>query len=327
MRDYCPSRREQKKLKAKKIKARKIKTKRGRRSKKKSALINWQKIFFFVFSVFLLILFALLIFYLVRRQLIKRHQLDRNQHLLLTDNKQAIAWVVFAPIEQKIKVFDFSQLSKQSWVEEEPAVINANEELLFYSLIFNNFIDQVIDYPLPKLTEENQDQFAEFLLTELESRGAKDLAFYLANAQITWEWFGDDEADSVEGKQRLLENFLQKNTAVNYGKLFECPVAVVNSSQVSGLASAFAQLLEKDGFSVVRRDSGQDILEESFLLIDPNISACQNLAARFTQLVPNKMVTNDQELLKQYRSGAVIFMGEDLAQLRIRTFDFFHDGL
>ncbi|MFA6814171.1 MAG: LytR C-terminal domain-containing protein [Candidatus Pacebacteria bacterium] len=322
MRDYCPSRREQKKLKAKKVKARKV-----RRSKKKSSFFNWQKLSLFFISLFLLILLGLLLFYLVKNQLIKRHQLKRNQQLLIVDDKQAFAWVVFTPVEQKIKVFDFSRFSLQHWTKEElDKELSRDEQILFYSLIFNAFVDQVIDYPQQSLSEEKKAQFEDFLLNELKSRGAKNLVFYLEHGQVTWEWFSDYEVSSKEEKQRLLANFLERNTAASYGKLFECPVAVINSSEVSGMATAFAQLLEKDGFSVVRRDSGQDILAESSLLIDPNIVACQSLLDRFQQLMPSKAVNFDRELAQQYRAGAVIFLAEDLAQLRIRAFDFFHDG-
>lgn len=323
MRDYCPSRREQKKLKAKKVKARKV-----RRSKGKSAIINWQKLSLFFLSLFLLLLLGLLFFYLLKNQLAKRHQLSRNQHLLIVDSKLPVAWVVFAPLEEKIKVFDFSQLSVANWSREEfSREMSANEEILFYSLFFNAFIDQVIAYPQQNLSQEKQAQFKDFLITELRSREEQNLLFYLEQNQVTWEWFADTEAQTREGKEGLLSNFLAKNTEASYGKLFECPVAVINNSNVTGLASAFAQLLEKDGFSVVKRDSGQDILAESSLLIDPDSTACEALLSRFQQLMPTKVIKADHELVQQYRAGAVIFLAEDLAQLRIGTFDFLHDGL
>jgi hypothetical protein len=323
MRDYCPSRHEQKKLKAKKVKARKV-----RRSKKKSAIVNWQKLSLFFLSLFLLLLLGLLFFYLLKNQLAKRHQLVRNQHLLIVDSKLPVAWVVFAPAEEKIKVFDFSQLSVTNWSREEfSREMSANEEILFFSLFFNAFIDQVIAYPQQNLSQEKQAQFKDFLVTELRSREEQNLIFYIERSQVTWEWFDDAEAKTREGKENFLAKFLERNTEASYGKLFECPVAVINSSSVTGLASAFAQLLEKDGFSVVKRDSGQDILAESSLLIDPSIVACEALLNRFQQLMPAKAVNADHELAQQYRAGAVIFLAEDLAQLRIGTFDFLHDGL
>ncbi|HNV45248.1 MAG TPA: LytR C-terminal domain-containing protein [Candidatus Woesebacteria bacterium] len=323
MRDYCPSRREQKKLKAKKVKARKV-----RRSKKKSAVVNWQKLSLFFLSLFLLLLLGLLFYYLLKNQLAKRHQLSRNQHLLVVDSKLPVAWVVFAPLEQKIKVFDFSQLSVANWPREEFArEMDANEEILFYSLLFNTFIDQVIAYPQQNLSKENQAQFSDFLMTELRSREEQNLLFYLEQSQVSWEWFNDTEAKTREDKENLLSSFLARNTEASYGKLFECPVAVINSSSVTGLASAFAQLLEKDGFSVIKRDSGQDILAETSLLIDPEITACEALLNRFQQLMPVKVINADHELAQQYRAGAVIFLAEDLAKLRIGTFDFLHDSL
>lgn len=322
MRDYCPSRREQKKLKAKKVKARKV-----RRSKKKSTIVNWQKLSLFFLSLFLLLLLGLLFFYLLKNQFAKRHQLVRNQHLLIVDSKLPVAWVVFAPAEEKIKVFDFSQLSVENWNREEfTKEMSASEEILFFSLFFNAFIDQVITYPQQNLSQEKQAQFKDFLVTELRSREEQNLIFYIERSQVTWEWFDDTEAKHAEEKENLLSNFLERNTEASYGKLFECPVAVINSSSVTGLASAFAQLLEKDGFSVVKRDSGQDILAESSLLIDPSIVVCEALLNRFQQLMPAKAVNADHELAQQYRAGAVIFLAEDLAQLRIGAFDFLHDG-
>ena len=104
-------------------------------------------------------------------------------------------------------------------------------------------------------------------------------------------------------------------------------MAVINSSGATGLASAFAKLLEKDGFSVVKRDSGQDKLVSSSLLIDPENAHCQLMVDRFQQLLPGKTITNNQELAQQYRAGAVVFLAEDLAQLRIRAVDFFHEDL
>ncbi len=322
MRDYCPSRREQKKLKAKKVKARKV-----RRSKKKASLVNWQKLLLVLISLLLLISLGLLLFHLVKNQLIKRHQLSHNYHLLIVDDQRPFAWVVFAPVEEKIKIFDFGQLSEAQWIKEEfNTALSADEQILFYSLMFNTFIDQVIDYAQPHLIADQQDQFAEFLLTELKSRGVKDLLFYLESDQVTWEWLTDDQVENKEEQQRLFTNFLEINTATNYGKLFECPVAVINSSQITGLATVFAQLLEKDGFSVVKRDSGPDILAESSILIDPNIVACQSVLTRFQQLMPAKTMNVSHELTQQYRAGAVIFLAEDLAELRIGAFNFLHDG-
>lgn len=323
MRDYCPSRREQKKLKAKKVIAKKVRLS----NKHRASLFNWQKLFFFFFSLLLFFLLVFLVFYLVRSQLMRRHQLERNQHLLIVESGRPHAWVVLAPSEQKIKVFNFNQLSINSWQKENfNQEINNNEQILFYSLIFDTFVDQIIDYQSQSLSEDKQSQFQDYLLEELKNRKANNLAFYLESKQITWEWFNDTEANTLTDKQSLLSNFLNRNTAVNYGKLFECPVAVINSSGATGLASAFAELLEKDGFSVVKRDSGQDILTESSLLIDPENFHCQLLLDRFNQLLPGKIINSNQELIQQYRAGAVIFLAEDLAQLRIRTFDFFHEN-
>jgi hypothetical protein len=323
MRDYCPSRQEQKKLKAKKIKAKKI-----RRSKKnkKSRSSVWQKFFLVLFSLFLVLLLFVFLFYLVRAQQIRQHQLRRTRHLLITEMGRPHSWVVLAPTEQRVKVFDFNQLSLQVWDKQtlSSELINT-KETLFFSLLFDAFIDQVIEYENQSLIEDKQNQFKEFLIDELKSRGAKNLAFYLERGQISWEWLGKHETSDIETAQLQLQKFLDRNTSANYGKLFECPVAVINSSGESGLASTFTGLLEKDGFSVVRKDSGSGILTESSLFVDQEIEACQALVDRFSQLMPGKNISYDRELAQQYRSSAVIFLAEDLSELRIGTFDFLHD--
>lgn len=324
MRDYCPSRQEQAKLKAKKVKAKKIRRSRT----KQTHSFNWQKVFFLGFSLLLLVLLLVLVFYLFRNQLMKRHQLERNQHLLIMETGRAHAWVVLAPAEQKIKVFDFNLLSAANWQNEESKQeINEQEETLYYSLIFNSFVDQIIEYPSQMLSEDKQNEFKAYLIEDLKKRKANNLAFYLEVDSLTWEWSTDAGENTLAKKQQQFINFLNRNTAVSYDKLFECPVAVINSSGATGLASAFAELLEKDGFSVVKRDSGQDKLASSSLLIDPENSHCQLMVDRFQQLLPGKTITTNRELAQQYRAGAVVFLAEDLAQLRIRAVDFFHEDL
>jgi hypothetical protein len=328
MRDYCPSRQEQKKLKAKKIKAKKT-----RRSQKKSKNLSsyWHKIFLFLFSFSLVsLLFALLI-YLLRVQQIKQHQLSNTQHILIKEAGRPHAWVVLSPAEQKVKIFDFDQLSRQNWESFNPSLDNPDSELsreeenLFFSLLFGAFIDQIVEYKNQDLVETQQKQFKEFLINELKGRGVKKLAFYLEQNQVSWEWFNGDQSLSCQAEQLQLQNFLDRNTSANYGKIFECPVAVVNSSTQPGLATVFARLLEKDGFSVVRRDGGCEVLPESVLFVDQETEACQLLMSRFKQLMPEKNIKYDRELTQRYRSSAVIFLADDLSKLRIAAFDFFHD--
>lgn len=322
MRDYCPSRQEQAKLKAKKVKAKKVRRPRN----KQANAFNWQKLFFLCFSLLLFVLLVVLVFYLLRNQIMKRHQLERNQHLLIMETGRAYAWVVLAPAEQKIKVFNFNLLSAANWQKEEyRQEINEQEEILYYSLIFNSFIDQVIEYPSQMLNEDKQNEFKEYLIEDLKKRKANNLAFYLEAKQTAWEWSSDAVKNTLTEKQQQFINFLNRNTAVSYDKLFECPVAVINSSGTTGLASAFAELLEKDGFSVVKRDSSQDKLASSSLLINPENLHCQLMMDRFQQLLPGKTINADRELAQHYRAGAVVFLAEDLAQLRIRAVDFFHE--
>lgn len=322
MRDYCPSRQEQKQLKPKKIKAKKV-----RRSKNgQKSVFSWQKIFLFFVSLLLLFLLFLLVFYLWRSQLAKRNQIARNYHLLITESGRPYAWVVLAASEEKVKVFDFNQLSLANWQKVELGEeLTDQEQILFHSLIFNVFIDQIVEYSAQLFFQDQQQQFKEFLSGELKSRKANNLAYYLEYRPIIWEWSTDKEAETLIAKQALFTNFLNRNTVANYGKLFACPVAVINSSEITGLATTFAELLEKDGFSVVKRDSGQEVLTDTSLLIDPENTSCQLLFNRFKQLLPNSSVNSNQKLVQQYRAGAVIFLAEDLAQLRVRTFNFFHE--
>jgi hypothetical protein len=322
MRDYCPSRQEQKKLKAKKIKAKKT-----RRSKKKNrpTSSNWQKLFLVLFSLLLVILLLVFLIYLLRTQQLKQHQLTHTQHLLVVETGRPYSWVVLAPREQKVKVFSFNQLSRQKWSREALNLeLPDTEETLFFSLLFDAFIDQVVEYGNEDLAEDKQDQFEEFLIKELRGRGAKNLAFYLEQGQVNWEWFDEDKFSDIKTERLRLQKFLDRNTSANYGKLFECPVAVINSSGEPGLASTFTKLLEKDGFSVVRRDSGPELLVESSLLVDPETEACQQLISRFQQLMPEKNIDYNRELAQEYRASAVIFLAEDLSKLRIGALDFFH---
>jgi hypothetical protein len=323
MRDYCPSRQEQKKLKAKKVKA-----KKSRRSKKKKRSVSsaWQKFFLILFSIFLVLLLAIFFIYLFRTQQSKKNQLSCTQHLLITETGRPHAWVVLAPAEQKVKVLTFNELSIQKWNELAPdSELSADEEILFFSLLFDVFVDQVIEYKSQEISKNKQNQFKEFLINELKDRGVKNLAFYLEGFQPNWEWVDEENFSDIEAERLRLKSFLDRNTGANYGKVFECPVAVINSSGEPGLATTFTGLLEKDGFSVVRRDSGPEILTETTLLVDQEAIACQLLISRFKQLMPNKAINHNRELAQQYRVSAVIFLAEDLSKLRIGALNFLYD--
>lgn len=93
-----------------------------------------------------------------------------------------------------------------------------------------------------------------------------------------------------------------------------CTVAVINSTESSGLAAYFANIYEANRYRVVRVDSDdQTALDSSLLYVAQSDIACikeAELAARF---LPESKIEESEELSKRYRADIVIFLGRDVA--------------
>lgn len=106
-------------------------------------------------------------------------------------------------------------------------------------------------------------------------------------------------------QQALPPRFAPASTA-------ECPVAISNTTTISGLAEETSQLLERSGVLVVRTASGKELQPQSKLLLPAESEVCQQLAERIAAglEVPLETVATN-ELFEQYRAALLLELGTD----------------
>lgn len=102
-------------------------------------------------------------------------------------------------------------------------------------------------------------------------------------------------------------------------KQTECSVAVINATQVSGLASKFSSILESSGLYVIRVADTSDFAENSSIFILPSSeSACTESMRQGENLFPFPITYQLRDTLyEQYRADAVFILGNDLGALQV----------
>ncbi|MBW7944629.1 LytR C-terminal domain-containing protein [Patescibacteria group bacterium] len=112
----------------------------------------------------------------------------------------------------------------------------------------------------------------------------------------------------------LLE-WQEKQTSRYAGRLKNCRVALVNTTNVTGLGRKVSQVLERSGVVVVRLTDATPTASASSLTIQPDQPDCVELAEHLKQLFPNQLeVHQDPGILNRSRSEAEVVLGEDLGE-------------
>lgn len=91
-----------------------------------------------------------------------------------------------------------------------------------------------------------------------------------------------------------------------------CSVTVVNTTNISGLATRVAELLETDGLLVVRITSIMNQLDKSQVVYDSTLPECAQVAEQVVQIIPSySQKYASQEIATKYRAGTVVLLGSD----------------
>jgi hypothetical protein len=114
-----------------------------------------------------------------------------------------------------------------------------------------------------------------------------------------------DTAGKWQTAQRIL---------VGQSNDFHCPVAVLNTTGVGGVASELTQLLEPAGFLVVKVGDAQLALAQTQLVIDDSQPECLAKAQQLnTFMVQPAAIVTEAGIVSQYRAPIIIRVGYDLA--------------
>ncbi len=169
-------------------------------------------------------------------------------------------------------------------------------------------IDQVV--VIPSSAQFNRWQLVS-QLTRTGLRGGltsflkkANLVFYLLTAQSL-------ELKTKDGGY-LTESFLERSL-VQKEKI--CSVAVINTTNINGLATRMSQLLEQGGVYVVRTGSDDQAFVNSLVVLDKDRDECLPTAKKLESLLPNHKPLKIDKVVNNYRTDIVLFLGKNLEPL------------
>lgn len=136
--------------------------------------------------------------------------------------------------------------------------------------------------------------------------------FQLDPSLITFKELGNsngDEAFSVSDESQL--NLVKAYFADTFVRAQSPTIAIVNTTEQNGLGKRVADVLDSWGFQVIRIDSSSSQLPQSTVVSSGPTST--RMIARISQLFGTPIEhTSDQNVLEQYRSQIVLFVGNDI---------------
>lgn len=174
-----------------------------------------------------------------------------------------------------------------------------------YSHIFKKSITEVTE------VEQTTDMSQKWQLVSLlaKNRQTWPLALSLSkldDANFVFKQVGEwGEWEKIQDKQLL--------TKIND----QCSVAIVNASQINGLANQLSKILENSGVEVVRTTDSIWDEPKTALYVSPDEAAkCQQVIAAIQAVSPVILPQQlDQAKSTQYRARIIFFIGNELADL------------
>jgi len=192
-------------------------------------------------------------------------------------------------------------------VEKKPV----NFVRLTYSFSLGRVIDEVwgVDQVLA-----NSDQLND-LKQPFFSREFWQFPGSLGNKLAWWSLISDPRTE-VNYADLATSFPLEKRIKNTDSSLLLCTIAVINTTSVNGLAGRIEQVLDVDGFSIIRTDSEAQTLAKTELVVSTDQNSqtnCRKAEQKLIKLLPGKVEVNvDDVLTKTYRADLVVKLGEDL---------------
>lgn len=266
----------------------------NKKTKKVSQSADAKKSFKFnpkFLAIFVLVTVAsFLLFMIVKTEFGKFYRLKENQRVLLLKNQQPVAYLSFNVNNKQITVtdlrqsnFDFGDLNQEASLAGE---LNKN---LFYAFLLDTVFDQSYEYTQAELGKED-------LLSFFNDK--KVYRYFLKDRELLWRE----------------QKFTKSNFTV-VEPIFNCPVALINTTAESGLANSLASMLEKSSFSIIKKDSNTDNLEQTKIFYNPSEKSCEKLLDKLDRIFPPSLLSVSEEETLNHRAAMVIYVGKDLANL------------
>jgi len=164
-------------------------------------------------------------------------------------------------------------------------------------------VDEVINYSPTNNFPRNKNDLLKLFLTNRETILDGLIVKDIKDEDITFI-----EINSKEEWQ----NFLKKQITWKIDD--QCTVAVVNSTDTSGLASELSLVFENSGVEVVRSTNNLWGESETTLFSDDE-EDCLEVKSRIRSISPIELnEVADKSKTSQYRANIVLFIGDELAE-------------
>lgn len=252
-----------------------------------------------IFSIILILIVLFLSFLAIKIELNNLYRLKENERVLLINNQKPVAILFFNVNNNQMVVTDLRQSNLDfSGLEKEASLAGSLKKNLVYAFLLNTAFDQSYEYPSNDLSRES-------LLAFFKDR--KIFYLFLKDRELLWK-----EQRIDQEKSQLME------------PMFNCPVALINTTGESGLASSLANILEKSAFSIIKKDNNADNLAQTKIFYDSDEKSCGKLLSKLGKILPESMVVVDKQETQKHRAALVIYIGKDLSDLYVFFVNFFH---
>ena len=261
---------------------------------KKNSKAKTQKKFKFnqklIVSAVLIVLIIVLSFFAIKIEFVKFYQLKENERVLLLKNQKPIAYLFFNVNNKQITVTDLREINFDlNNLDKTASFTGELNKTLFYAFFLNTVFDHSYDYTQTDLDKDS-------LLTFFKDK--KPYHFFLQDRAVLWREQTFDSKNSM-----LVE------------PVFDCPVAIINTTSESGLANSLAIMLEKSSFSIIKKDSNTENLPQTKVFYNPSEKSCGYLLEKLDKIFPPSLVSVNEAETLNHRASLVIYIGKDLADL------------
>lgn len=307
-------------------KSSKTKVKRASSQKKSSVVLRFLKLIFFVFLAFISLILLCYFFVFpsiinndisIKNIVIVSDKLDVSSnniyfaHIAASEEKN----IVFSiPADEEIEVPNgYGEYALQS-VYQLLKIDKRDDHFIraTYSELLGISVDEIftIDEQITNLDQKEISQL--FLRNSLENLLKLKLhkvysSFYLHYKFKNMEYHELDNKDEIKDYREDI--FSVSGDVYQY-----CSVAVINASQVDGLARKKADEIENTGALVVRVDDTQQTQDSAKIYFGQDPVNCESLANIISNIFykkPDILSIDQLENAQQYRAKVVVIVGEE----------------
>lgn len=171
------------------------------------------------------------------------------------------------------------------------------------------FLDEVIKTSKTYPHDVKDIRKAVFEETKLQLKEHKKL-----NVALLASWYALSHESVVNQDVPLLEvsQLLKREMGGTFAARDECSIAILNSTDISGLAGRLSTIVEDNGGVVVRLGQHSEKLENSQLLYDPSVKECAAALDQIKTLSPVPFeIKEDITVQSQFRAPVVAIIGEN----------------